>query len=125
MVTVEVQDFRPDQEESARLISAIRAAVEGSLSPPAGGALPDYRLRVAVTEHRSFFTLGNWHARTRLRATLLDPAGKTVRTWAANGAGDRSNMWGYMTAEAVARDAFEQAMAELVAQLEEASLVDR
>lgn len=118
MVVVEMQDFRSDLEESEKLQAVIFETISQALPPPASAAGADYRLRISIVEHRSYFTLGNWNASTKLRAALVDPGGKVLKTWSAAGIGHRSNMWGYWTAESVSNDAFNIAISDLLAQLD-------
>jgi hypothetical protein len=70
-----------------------------------------------VIEHRSFFTLGNWDAMTRLKWRVQRGNGSIVRDGVAIGEGHRSNMAGYLTAGAVSQDAFSVAMADLMSSL--------
>lgn len=118
-VTVDVQDFRADDREgSEKLVSILRQSVNGALSAPeAADGLP-YRLRISVVEHRSFFTADNWNARTRLRATLVEPAEKVVKTYTAIGADSRSDLWGYRSAKDAGHDSFRQAVSDLLSQLD-------
>jgi hypothetical protein len=82
-----------------------------------------YRLNIDIIEHRSFFTLGNWNASTKLRIKLIDPKNNIVGNWSAEGNAHRSNMWGYATAKAVSQDAYNIAVADMMSTLSAVSLV--
>ena len=74
-------------------------------------------LTVDVIEHRSFFTLGNWNASTRLKWRVQQGPGPILREGVSLGEGHRSNMAGYLTAAAVSQDSFNVAMADLMSSL--------
>ncbi|MGH7554900.1 MAG: hypothetical protein ACREMQ_18015 [Longimicrobiales bacterium] len=94
-VALDIQDFRADDRDgSEKLLTTLRRSMEAALSPPVATDGSPYRLRIGVVEHRSFFTAGNWNARTRLRATLVDTDGRVVKTYNAIGADSRSNPLG-------------------------------
>ena len=78
-----------------------------------------YRLIVDVIDHRAVFTPGipYWTASTRFRARLLEPSGNILGQWDALGSGRRWNMWGYATAQAVAQESYNMAVAELLSAL--------
>jgi hypothetical protein len=76
-----------------------------------------YTLTVDVIEHRSFFTLGNWNASTRLKWRVQQGSGSTLREGVPVGEGHRSNMAGYLKARAVSQDSFNVAMADLMSSL--------
>jgi len=76
-----------------------------------------YTLTVDVIEHRSYFTLGNWNALTRLKWRVQRENGSIIREGVSVGEGHRSNMAGYLTAGAVSQDAFNVAMADLMSSL--------
>jgi uncharacterized protein (TIGR02246 family) len=65
-----------------------------------------YTLTVDVIEHRSFFTLGNWNASTRLKWRVQEGNGSILREGVSLGEGHRSNMAGYLTAGAVSQDSY-------------------
>ena len=110
---VVVNDFRGERQNSDALVEAIRNEIENSLSGPASDRLR-FVLTVDVIEHRSFFTLGNWHATTRLRWRIARIGGQPIKDGIALGEGHRSNMVGYVTASAVSQDSFNAAMADLL-----------
>ena len=85
---VVVNDFRGERENSYALVEAIRNEIENSLSGPASNRLR-FVLTVDVIEHRSFFTLGNWHATTRLRWRIERTGGQPIREGIALGEGHR------------------------------------
>ena len=72
---------------------------------------------IDVIEHRSYFTMGNWNALTRLRWRVQRGDGLLVREGQAIGECHRSNMLGYATANAVSQDSFDAAMADLLSAL--------
>jgi hypothetical protein len=110
---VVVNDFRGERENSYALVEAIRKEIENSLSGSASDRF-GFVLTVGVIEHRSFFTLGNWHATTRLRWRIERTGGQLIKEGIALGEGHRSNMVGYITAGAVSQDSFNAAMADLL-----------
>ncbi|MBI3824680.1 MAG: hypothetical protein HY294_01625 [Candidatus Rokubacteria bacterium] len=118
IVGVEVVDYRPQPEQSEALAARIRQIVESSLSPADARSGERYALRVAVTEHQAFLTDRVWLARTQLRVSLLDGAGSPLRHWVAVGQAARGNLFGRTTANDASRDAFQLAMADLIAQLD-------
>jgi hypothetical protein len=112
---VVVNDFRGERENSDTLVAAIRSEIENSLLGPASDR--QYLLTVDVIEHRSFFTLGNWHATTRLKWRIERSSGQMIKDGIAVGEGHRSNMTGYFTAAAVSQDSFNAAMADLLSSI--------
>ena len=110
---VTVRDLRAERDNSDALISAIRSQVINSFS---GGVATrnHYRLTVDVIEQRSFFTLGNWNASTRLKWRVHRENGSMMGEGVSVGEGHRSNMAGYLTAGAVSQDAFNVAMATIL-----------
>jgi hypothetical protein len=115
VVEVQVNDLRGGLTESDSVGQALRAELVRSLSSsPAAPVKSKYRLTLDLIEHRSFFTLGNWHASTRLRVRLSDPSGTSLGQWDASGSAHRSNTWGYVTAEAVSQDSYNIAVADLI-----------
>jgi len=70
-----------------------------------------------VIEHRSFFTLGNWNALTRLKGRVQQGNGSILREGVSLGEGHGSNMAGYLTAAAVSQDSFNVAMADPMSSL--------
>jgi hypothetical protein len=111
-----VNDFRGERENSDALIAAIRNEIENSLFGP-----PSERIRFVLTvdviEDRSFFTLGNWHATTRLKWRIERIGGQSIKDGVALGEGHRSNMTGYFTAAALSQDSFNAAMADLLSSI--------
>ena len=110
-----VNDFRGERENSDALVAAIRSEIERSLFGPASNR--QYVLTVDVIEQRSFFTLGNWHATTRLKWRIEGSGGRIMKDGTALGEGHRSNMGGYFTAAAVSQDSFNAAMADLLSSI--------
>jgi hypothetical protein len=110
-----VNDFRGERENSDALVAAIRSEIERSLFGPVSDR--QYVLTVDVIEHRSFFTLGNWHATTRFKWRLERSGGQIIKDGTALGEGHRSNMAGYLTASAVSQDSFNAAMADLLSSI--------
>ena len=113
---VVVRDMRAERSNSVELISAIQSQISNALTEKASGH-NRYTLTVDVIEHRSFFTLGNWNASTRLKWRVQQGDGSILREGVSVGEGHRSNMAGYLTAEAVSQDAFNVAMADLMSSL--------
>jgi hypothetical protein len=72
---------------------------------------------VDVIEDRSFLTMGNWNASTRLKWRVQQGNGSIVREGVSVGEDHRSNIAGYVTARAVSQDAFNVAMADLMSSL--------
>jgi hypothetical protein len=84
LVEVQVNDLRGQLTESDSVGQVLRAEIVRSLSPAPGAPVKSKdRLTLDLIEHRSFFTLGNWHASTRLRARLSDPSGTSLGQWDA------------------------------------------
>jgi hypothetical protein len=111
-----VRDLRAERSNSIELISAIQSQISNALTgmPTAHSR---YTLTVDVIEHRSFFTLGNWNASTRLKWRVQEGNGSILREGVSVGEGHRSNMAGYLTAGAVSQDSFNVAMADLMSSL--------
>jgi hypothetical protein len=123
MVEVQVNDLRGQMTEADSVGPTLRTEIVRSLSASPGMPVRSkYRLTLDLLEHRSFFTLGNWHASTRLRARLSDPSGSSVGQWDASGSAHRSNTWGYVTAEAVSQDSDNIAVADLLSLLSSVSV---
>jgi hypothetical protein len=108
--------LRAERNNSVELISAIRSQISNALAENASGH-NHYTLTVDVIEHRSFFTLGNWNALTRLKWRVQQGNGSILRESVSLGEGHRSNMAGYLTAAAVSQDSFNVAMADLMSSL--------
>jgi hypothetical protein len=111
-----VRDLRAERSNSMELISAIQSQISNALTERPT-AHSHYTLTVDVIEHRSFFTLGNWNASTRLKWRVQQSNGSILREGVSVGEGHRSNMAGYLTAGAVSQDAFNVAMADLMSSL--------
>ena len=112
---VVVNDFRAERENSAAFTGAIRSEIERSLFGPASNR--QYVLTGDVIEQRSFFTLGKWHATTRLKWRIEGSGGRIIKDGTALGEGHRSNMGGYFTAATVSQDSFNAAMADLLSSI--------
>jgi len=124
LVRVKVNDFRAEKENSDQLIQTIKGQILSALSPEKiAGNRSFFNLQVDIVEHRSFFTLGNWNASTKLRIKLIDPQNNLIGNWNAEGNAHRSNMWGYATAKAVAQDAYNIAVADMMSTLSAVSLI--
>lgn len=124
LVRVQVNDLRAKKEGSEQLTQAIKGQILSALSPEKiAGNRSFYDLQVDIIEHRSFFTLGNWNASTKLRIKLIDPQSNIIGNWKAEGNAHRSNMWGYATAKAVSQDAYNIAVADMMSTLSAVSLV--
>jgi hypothetical protein len=113
---VVVRDLRAERSNSVELISAIQSQISNALAEKASRR-NRYTLTVDVIEHRSFFTLGNWNASTRMKWRVQQGNGSILREAVAVGEGHRSNMAGYLTAAAVSQDSFNVAMADLMSSL--------
>src|SRR5207249_10913233 len=113
---VVVRDLRAERDNSDALVSAIQSQILNAL-PEKATSGNHYTLTVDVVEDRSFFTLGNWNAATRLKWRVQRANGSIVREGISVGEGRRSNMAGYLTAGAVSQDAFNIAMADLMSSL--------
>ena len=111
-----VRDLRAERSNSIGLISAIQSQISNALTGTPT-AHSHYTLTVDVIEHRSFFTLGNWNASTRLKWRVQEVNGSIPREGVSLGEGHRSNMAGYLTAGAVSQDSFNVAMADLMSSL--------
>ena len=126
LVRVQVIDLRAERKNSEQLVQSIKGQVLSALSPrKISGDRNLYNLHIDIIEHRSFFTLGNWNASTKLRIKLLDSKNNIVGNWIADGKAHRSNMWGYATAEAVSQDAYNIAIADMMSTLSTVSLVNK
>ena len=124
LVRVQVNDLRAEKESSEQLTQAIKGQILSALSPEKiAGNRSFYNLQVDIIEHRSFFTLGNWNASTKLRIKLIDPQSNIIGNWRVEGNAHRSNMWGYATAKAVSQDAYNIAVADMMSTLSAVSLV--
>lgn len=123
LVRVQVKDLRADKENSEQLIQAIKGQILSALSSEKiTGIQSLYNLQIDIIEHRSFFTLGNWNASTKLRIKLIDPKNNIIGNWNAEGNAHRSNMWGYATAKAVSQDAYNIAIADMMSTLSAVTL---
>jgi hypothetical protein len=73
-----VRDLRAERSNSVELISAIQSQISNALiERPTRRS--HYTLTVDVIEHRSFFTLGNWNASTRLKWRVQQDNGSIFR----------------------------------------------
>ena len=123
LVRVQVNDLRAERENSEQLIQGIKGQILSALSTEKiTGNRSLYNLNIDIIEHRSFFTLGNWNASTKLRIKLIDPKNNMIGNWNAEGNAQRSNMWGYATAKAVSQDAYNIAVADMMSILSAVSL---
>ena len=123
LVRVQVNDLRAERENSEQLIRGIKGQILSALSSEKiTGNRSLYNLNIDIIEHRSFFTLGNWNASTKLRIKLIDPKNNMIGNWKAEGNAHRSNMWGYATAKAVSQDAYNIAVADMMSTLSTVSL---
>lgn len=121
IVRVEVVDMRAERRDSAQLVQAVKHQLQVALSQRAAQHTHGlYTLEVDIIEHRSYFTLGNWNASTRFHVKLKNPQGTVLESWDADGSAHRSNMWGYSTANAVSQDAYNLAIANMMADLSDA-----
>jgi hypothetical protein len=111
-----VRDLRAERDNSEALISAIQSQISKSVTARAA-THHHYTLTVDVIEHRSYFTLGNWNASTRLKWRVQLENGAIITDGISVGEGHRSNMAGYLTAGAASQDAFNVAMADLMSSL--------
>ena len=126
LVRVQVNDLRAERENSEQLVQVIKGQILSALSTEKiTGNRTLYNLNIDIIEHRSFFTLGNWNASTKLRIKLIDPKNNMVGNWNAEGSSHRSNMWGYETAKAVSQDAYNNAVADMMSTLSAVSLVNQ
>lgn len=123
LVRVQVNDLRAERENSDQLIQCIKGQILSALSTEKiTGNRSLYNLHIDIIEHRSFFTLGNWNAATKLRIKLIDPKNNLAGNWNAEGKAQRSNLWGYKTAKAVSQDAYNIAVADMMSILSAVSL---
>ena len=123
MIEVHVNDLRGQSNEPDSAPQVLKAQIVNSLSTqPAPSGETRYRLIVDIIEHRAFFTIGNWNASTRLRARLFNSKRNSLGQWDASGTARRSNMFGYATAEAVAQDSYNIAVADLLSSLSPVSV---
>jgi len=115
VLVVRVNDFRPKSTSNSDLKSALKGLIMVSLSEvPSQETDNRYVLTVDVIEHRTFFTMGNWNASTRFRIRLATSEGKILGQWDARGTAQRSNTWGAATAEAVGKDSYDIAIADMM-----------
>lgn len=123
LVDVQVNDLRPETPGGDSLPNVLRSQVIAALSRDLVQQLAvRYILTIDIIEHRSFFTLGNWNASTRLRVRLVDSRGGKIGQWEALGNSHRSNMWGYATAAAVSQDAYDIAVADMMSSLSQVTI---
>ena len=126
LLRIKVNDLRAEKNQSEQLARTIRGQVLSALSPEQiTGKSKLYWLKIDIIEHRSYFTSRNWNASTRLRVRLIDPEGKIMGNWNAEGKAHRSNMWGYATAKAVSQDAYNIAIADMMSTLSAISLITK
>lgn len=126
LVRVKVNDMRAERANSEQLVQGIKGQILSALSPEKiKGNRALYRLNIDIIEHRSFFTLGNWNASTKLRIKLIDPNNNMVGNWNSEGNAHRSNMLGYATAKAVSQDAYNIAVADMMSTLSAVSLTNQ
>jgi len=117
-IAVEVTDLRAERPAADSLPVILRGQLISSLGEADGSqSLPRHRLLLDIIEHRSYFTLGNWHGSTHLRARLVAPDGQISGPWEATGSAHRSNMFGYQTAKAVSQESYNAAVADLMSAL--------
>ena len=115
-----MHDRRLDTAVRDSLPQVLKAQLIAALSPePAPAVTSRYNLVVDIIEHRAVFTPGfpYWTASTRFRTRLLEPGGNILGQWDAIGSGRRWNMWGYTTAQAVAQESYNMAVADLLSSL--------
>jgi hypothetical protein len=115
LVSVEIIDLRPAAIANDGLKLVLKRQIIAA--QPSHSACEKIRIDkivVDIIEHRSFFTLGNWNASTRLSVKLEDSEGAILHSWRAVGSANRSNMWGHATARAVAQDSYDIAVADLI-----------
>ena len=123
LVRVKVNDLRPETSPSDGLKEVLRGQITAALSQePTNVEGKDYTIIIDIIENRSFFTLGNWNASTRLRVKLVDKSGAIIGQWDAVGNAQRSNMWGYATAKAVGQDSYNIAVADMMSSLSKVSV---
>jgi dTDP-4-amino-4,6-dideoxygalactose transaminase len=123
IIRVQVNDLRAEKESSEQLVQVLKGQILSALSPEkTTGNRVIYSLNIDIIEHRSFFTLDNWNAATKLRIKLIDPKNNMVGNWIAEGNAHLSNMWGYATAKAVSQDAYNLAVADMMSILSAVSL---
>lgn len=123
IVRVKVNDLRPETSPSDGLKEVLRGQITAALSQePTKVEAKDYTIIVDIIENRSFFTLGNWNASTRLRVKLVDKAGAIIGQWDAVGGARRSKLWGSATAKAVAQDSYNIAVADMMSSLSQVSV---
>ena len=124
LVRVQVNDLRAEKESSEQLTQVIKGQILSALSPEKiTGNRSFYNLQVDIIEHRSFFTLGNWNASTKLRIKLINSQNNIIGNWRAEGNAHRSNMAGYATAKAASQGAYNIAIADMMSSLSAVSLV--
>jgi len=118
IVSVNVNDLRAERINSIQLTQIIKAQIINALSTKKQNVnLPHYDLHIDIIEHRSFFTLGNWNASTKLRVKLMNSKNNIIGSWNAVGNAHRSNLAGYATAKAVSQDAYNIAIADMMSSL--------
>ena len=123
LIAVEVTDLRAERPADDSLSAILREQLISSLGEAdSSQSLARHRLLLDIIEHRSYFTLGNWHGSTHLRARLVAPGGQVSGPWEATGSAHRSNMFGYQTAKAVSQESYNAAIADLLSALNAISI---
>lgn len=126
VVDVKINDLRSNKEKSKQLIQTIKGEILGALSQRKSSSKKDKNsINVNIIEHRSYFTLGNWHASTKLHVKFINHSGEMLKAFYAKGKAHRSNMWGYETAKAVSQDAYNTSMSDLISKLSTITLKEK
>ena len=118
IVRVQVNDLHAERINSVQLIQNIKEQIINALSSEKQNVnLSYYNLNIDIIEHRSFFTLGNWNASTKLGVKLMNSKNNLMGSWNAVGNAHRSNLWGYATAKTVSQNAYNIAIADMISAL--------
>jgi len=110
---VQINDFRIENKSDG-LKDVLKKQISNALSrETVSNARTKYYLIIDIIEHKSFFTLGNWHGSSRFGFRIIDSENNSLGSWNVAGDSHRSNMWGYKTANDVGNDSYNIALAEM------------
>jgi hypothetical protein len=117
-VKVRVLDHRADPAKSAEWVARVQSDVEAALRAAAVsvGGSPDNVFEIRINMARADFELGNWNGCAKLTADLTRSGERRSAT--AERCVKKGNLWGYKTADNVTIMAYQDALAELLSNID-------